>query len=424
MEIDEVSAMMKADFAAKKPFSVAYNGDDRLVRYLKERAPFVDRAFGKTPLLTNVAGSGRAFCEMEYPAIEKMGRHIKELKDEGIKFNWLMNGTILAANEFSREGRAAISEELEMARKFGAEYVTVSVPFLAKFIVKHFPELKPHVSVFAHVDTPQKARRWEDLGVSGVCLDRKLTRDFRTLRAIREAVNMELEVLANDPCLINCPYELYHDDMMARASLPGSGDYLHYCSFTCLRDFMRDPAELVRSTFVRPEDTDEYLDIGIDRLKIVDRNRPTDWIINSLDAYIDRKYEGNLADLLSLFSSFGMRTPDMENVGQQLPGRQAIHGIWDGIRTILGVQMDNSVLDGFLEFFKSADCNRTSCGQCGHCASVADKAVKIDPVTAKKAVKILEKVAELLHARDMSALNFSGFDSGGKPIFIDAGDSE
>ncbi len=402
----------------RRIFSVAYNGTDELVTQLKTRAPLIRGVFGRRAGFLNATSGGRALCELVDPEREKVESHIQELRAAGISFNWLMNGVVLH-EEFKGEGRQAIYAELDWISRVGVDSVTVSIPLLAGIIKQHFPQIRVHVSVFAHVDTPEKAVRWEDLGVSGVCLDRKLTRDFRMLHAIRRAVGLELELLVNDPCLISCPYELYHDSLMSRASLPSRGDYLHYCSYRCLLDFARDPGELIKSTFIRPEDLEEYLSIGIDRFKVVDRNRPTEWIIHALDAYIQRRYAGNLVDLLSLFSALKVERPDaVKFVNAQHISRSTIHEIWKGIQAILGFYIDNRTLDGFLEFFKRTECNKTSCKECNHCATIAKGAVRANERSAEEARLLLQNILDILHSRDLCSLNFAGYDNEGGPIFF------
>ena len=61
--------------------------------------------------------------------------------------------------------------------------------------------------------------------------------------------------------------------------------------------------EFVRSMFVRPENTQDYKEIGIDYFKIAERLKSTRWLVNAKKAYNDQQYR-NLADILTLFSQY------------------------------------------------------------------------------------------------------------------------
>jgi len=53
----------------------------------------------------------------------------------------------------------------------GVRRVTVSTPFLLELVKTPFPEFKVRVGIYAQVDTPRRARFWEDLGADAIVLE-------------------------------------------------------------------------------------------------------------------------------------------------------------------------------------------------------------------------------------------------------------
>jgi len=361
----------------KIKFSVACNWDSHLLEGLQKKN-CVYELYGK---ISGVVGGGRAFCEVPDKSKNYAKDYIQSAKKSGLSFNYLLNATILEGQEFESEGKKKILGEVEWIAKSGAETVTVAIPFLAKLIKAYFPELQVEASVFAHISNLKKLKKWqEECNIDGVCLDRGLTRKFEILEEIRKNTNLRLKILANDPCISECPNELYHDDLMSIYSLPDkSKDYVHYCSFNCLNQFVNKPDEIVRSTFIRPEDVSTYEGLGIDILKIVDRNKPTEWILNAVDAYEKRKYEGNLADILSLFSAYGLKD-SVGKIGEaDIKTKEQLNSIWRKMGSILGLYINNRELNGFLEYFKTHDCDKADCNvTCNYCELQAKKAIKFD----------------------------------------------
>ncbi len=134
-------------------------------------------------------------------------------------------------------------------------------------------------------------------------LDRSLNRrpdDLRTVSArCRNAFpNVKLELLANEGCLYHCPYKLTHD---CHISMRNTGQALDTRRINrelgCMRTLQRAPSRLFQSPFIRPEDVEAYEPYA-DVLKLCGRTLGADFLQRVIEAYVDRKYSGNLLDLL------------------------------------------------------------------------------------------------------------------------------
>jgi len=135
-----------------------------------------------------------------------------------------------------------------------------------------------------------------------------------------------------------------------------------------------DPTEVIKARWVRPEDLSHYEEIGIENFKIAGRRMSTDWIIRSLKAFSNRKYDGNLVDIIDGFSmSFG-------RLEEKDPNIKLTQTISKESKSKLII--DNSKLDGFITFFKKQDCI-SMCNDCSYCEEWGKKAVYIDKEEAQ-----------------------------------------
>jgi collagenase-like PrtC family protease len=136
-----------------------------------------------------------------------------------------------------------------------------------------------------------------------ILLDRSLNRDLDSLAQVARKIRQKLpgvgiEVLANEGCLPSCPFKLSHDAYIALANIEGRD-----CTFQlnqnlgCVRVLGEEPHRILQSPFIRPEDVELYL-YHVDTIKLCGRTLGGRFLKRLLNAYIDRKYEGNLLDLL------------------------------------------------------------------------------------------------------------------------------
>ncbi|MCJ7771864.1 MAG: U32 family peptidase, partial [Desulfobacterales bacterium] len=271
-----------------------------------------------------------------------------------------------------------------------------------QIIKKHYPHLKICASSFARIQTVQAARYWEDLGADKLILPELVSRDFKTLEIIRNAVECELELIANHSCLYYCPQDLHHRNLVSHASQyghPSGGFAADICKLSCQRMKLADPAELIRSRWIRPEDVGVYEEIGIDCLKLVERFRETKSLMNIWNAYKQRTYNGNLAELLTLPQKSAYMTPNVELLDRSdLMDTGKMETIVSVLREPFTgkIFIDNSKLDGFLAYFKTVDCTHMDCQECGYCERIALKAVVIDSDWQKDMVQRFDKAIGLL----------------------------
>ncbi len=360
-------------------FSVATNWDPKLLHGIQDYP--IHSIYGK--LKFDILGGGRNPQKLPVVTPSQVEEHVKQAREQGIEFFYLLNTNSTNNKEFTPQFHKQIYNQLEWLSKIGTDRVTIALPFLAKIVKENFPNLKIHVSKMARVSTAKRAMYWAEMGAASVCLDTYITRNFDRLAEISDSVDLELELLANDACLFQCPYDNYHNATESNVSQENTKtSYFSYCTFSCKQKFWSNPSEIIRSMFIRPEDLQAYSQVGIKRFKLIDRIKPTEWMLNMLKAYSEQKYDGNLADLFGFYNTY-QKKPENQKPKRLKPGQAKsfaqIRRLKSSNYFNLDIFIDNNKLDGFLNHFKKQSCEQSACGiDCKYCAAIAKKAIKIN----------------------------------------------
>jgi len=360
----------------------------------------VDALFGKLPF--DVIGGARPGFVLPQVNREYVKHYIRACHEKGIEFSYLLNAPCLGNLQYSRKGYGQIIDLLEWVDDAGADSVVVGVPYLIDLIRKRFPRLKIKASTTARVNTVRKALQYEEMGVEEIIIDEHINREFKTLEAIRKTVKCNLEILVNNICLWQCPYNYEHVNHDGHASREGEEEancYLQYPGYLCLYRKLMEPVELLKSPWIRPEDLPHYEALGYDRFKITERFKRTPLLVEHVKAYENRRYDGNLLDLFTLprkgaFTPLHLEyfiKPEHVNI-MKISELEKVFDL--EVREL--IRMDNRKLDGFIEHFKKMDCNQTSCSQCLYCEKVFEEVATVDRGGVEKASKKVKDFSEKL----------------------------
>lgn len=251
-----------------------------------------------------VMGSGRA--TLHSARIADIAEQTEYAHRHKVKMNIVINPSCLGGNHLTYEGYKVFSRYFEQLSTAGVDGVTVAEPYLIE-LLRDFP-METVVSCIAHVDSPQRAEFFEDLGADTIAVDTNINRNFAILDAIQHAVSCELKILVNEGCLYKCPFRHAHFNLFSHitssrstllsAQSRSTGIFSDYYFDKCIAIRVRDPAQLVRSPWVRPEDVREYESLGIEHFKIAGRANAVNWIIKCMEAYARRSFKGNLLELI------------------------------------------------------------------------------------------------------------------------------
>ncbi|MGI6656690.1 MAG: hypothetical protein ACOX5Z_07675 [Desulfobulbus sp.] len=136
-----------------------------------------------------------------------------------------------------------------------------------------------------------------------ITLDRSLNRDLDTMATLAMELHqlfpgMRIEALANEGCLPFCPFKPAHDAYAALDRIEGDNRLPALNrDLGCRRILAKQPYRILQSPFIRPEDVDLYL-YHIDTIKLCSHTQNTGFLIRAMSAYRNRRYDGNLLDLL------------------------------------------------------------------------------------------------------------------------------
>jgi collagenase-like PrtC family protease len=360
----------------------------------------VDALFGKLPF--DIVGGARPGFVLPQVDRNDVKEYIQACHQRGLEFSYLLNAPCLGNLQYSRKGYGQLIDLLEWIDRSGADSVTVGIPYLIDLVKKRFPRLKVKVSTTARVNTVRKALQYEEMGVEEIIIDEHINREFRSLEAIRKAVQCNLELIVNNICLWQCPYNYEHVNHDGHASREGEEEqycYLQYPGYLCLYRKLMDPVELLKSPWIRPEDIHHYEGLGYDHFKITERFKRTPLLLEHVKAYEDRRYDGNLLDLFTLprkgaFTPLHLEyfiKPEHVNIMKV----SELGKVFDlEVREL--IQIDNRRLDGFIEHFKNKDCNQTSCSQCRYCENLFGRVAVVKSQEVERAAQRVRDFSEKL----------------------------
>ena len=392
--------------------SVACNFDEELLPGL---APLpVYEVYGK--LTSDYFGGGRPSFYL--PQVDRQGleQYVQETHKHGMRFNYLLNALATENREFTREGQREAEELLGWLQEIGVDSITVCHVYFLRLIKRRFPNFKVRISAHQFTDSPRKVRFWVENGADYIVVSEvNLHREFGVLRALKEAAGeVELQLIVNNWCRQDCAIAGTHAVGLNAASRGGRGGFpLDYCSVVCNDIRLSEPVNYLRANWIRPEDLPLYEEIGYHNFKIVERNTPTQILVERAQAYAARRYDGNLLDLVQNYAypykKIGAKATDAYSFKRLVKyfARPRAVNLWRfrkvmefgkalsvlyPLRGPNPVQIDNRGLDGFMERFKEKGCQEQDCGSCGYCHEWAEQTVRMDPAWRERTHAILKEL--------------------------------
>lgn len=303
---------------------------------------------------TELQNSGRVTEVLPDVSKAMFQEYVAYSVENGIDFNYTINPACLGNMEFTRDGLEKIRHFLYELYDMEVRWLTVTSPAVMEIVTSLDVKFHVKTSAICEITAPYKAKFYQQLGAERVVVDPDITRDFDRLERIGKAFGDGVEIIVNNVCYKNCPYKMFHYNHEAHCTSTNPQDIKDFYSNRCSMQKAQKPEHFIRLNFIRPEDLKFYMDCGIHYFKFQGRqNIVTGDIQRVLDAYINKEYEGNLLDLITLFSPYNSFQPYIEN----------------------------RELDGFVEqFYKNRSFCKDSCQECGYCVSYAKKSMDYEEV--------------------------------------------
>ncbi len=311
-------------------------------------------------------GSGRSPKNLPVVDINQLERYVKHGNNKGIEFNYVINASCMGSNELVKEGYHKICDFLKMLQDIGIQWVTICLPSLMEIAKYNTPGLKIKASTICQINSPSKAKFYEELGIKRIVLDEDIYKRFDILKNIRKVYSGDIEIITNSFCLNDCPYKTFHFNSFSHSYI--YEDKYPYYNTRCTNIHI-DAENYLKLNWIRPEDLHYYSEIGINYFKLQGRTNVYDGNpIKAVTHYIEEHYEGDLISLLELFS-------------ESRPLSFARYKI------------DNRKLDGFFDRFAQEPgfCNKI-CSECSYCKGFADTSISQINATLMEIVKLMFKV--------------------------------
>ena len=173
------------------------------------------------------------------------------------------------------------------------------------------PALEAVPGVNCMMDSPDKVAAYTEIieqtrfKLPGrLLIDRSLNRDLHALNALasntkRQIPGIRLELLANEGCILHCPFKPAHDAQIALSNtgLVREATWMINRTAGCHSYFFKHPHRFLKSPFIRPEDTARYRGVA-DTIKLCGRTLGPGFLARCINAYLDQSFDGNLMDLM------------------------------------------------------------------------------------------------------------------------------
>ena len=148
-------------------------------------------------------------------------RDLTRLRGAGVKLDLLLNANCYGPQAMSTALERRVGGILETLDSWGCrpEICTVASPFVARTVKALAPDVEVRASVNMRLTTLQAFRYLAPL-FDSYYLGRDVQRNLETVKRFSDwcrANGKKLCMLANSGCLRNCPWQTYHDNLIAHS---------------------------------------------------------------------------------------------------------------------------------------------------------------------------------------------------------------
>lgn len=301
----------------------------------------------------------------------ELKQYIKKAKENGINFNYTANSIIPFGSkiEFAKNANNVV-DFISWLEEIGTYRITVANPMMLELIRNVAKsDIEIEISTIMHIDTLTQIKYlYEKYNVRKICVNLNKNRDFEWLKNAAEYCNKNgiiLELMVNEFCGVGgdnyATHCVYRDSCYichaTNRTLEDANSLDNYPMKLCTNSRNENPSNWLRLKFIRPEDIRHYNDIGINHFKVTGRTGTSKYILQTITAYLNESYDGNLLNLWKPLESIGK---------DELEGNSAYN-------------IQNKKLDGFLDFWKntSHNCDYEVCGEtCKYCEQWYNNIIK------------------------------------------------
>jgi collagenase-like PrtC family protease len=256
--------------------------------------PWVGAASGRAAL-------GKKRGGLDWNAQYTLEDDLIQLRRMGIKLDLLFNANCYGSRAVSQSLENEVISILEHIEEVcnGVDTVTTTSLAVARTVKKYFPKVEVRASVNMRIGSPQAMSYISGL-FDSFYIQRDIQRNIEQVKSVKawcDKNNKGLYMLANSGCLRFCPGQTFHDNMVAHDAeideMKNIADWTPHVCWNLYRD-KKNYSELLKATWIRPEDLHHYDEL-FPVVKLATRQHMHPRMV--IDAYVNRRYAGNLADL-------------------------------------------------------------------------------------------------------------------------------
>ncbi len=305
------------EIEARRKYAFGYYFDKRggftFRDLVEEYAPFLKEVYFPWPGLL----SARELDKDIVPLRKKLVDDLKFCRSKGLALDLLVNATCYGDTALTAAQREDYFGHLKELSSFGLmpEIVTTTSPYIATITKKFDASVDRRASVNMRLNSTL-AMEYVAETFDSFYLCRDLQRDLPTVKMFAEwgkKNGKKICMLANSGCLRNCPWQTFHETLLAHdfRHIKGEIMKLDMPSTLCVGIVQsKQYEEILRASWIRPEDLYRYEPyVSVFKLSTREADRP-DLI---LKAYTSRSFNGDLLVLLDPGFSFLVRPNVFDN---------------------------------------------------------------------------------------------------------------
>jgi hypothetical protein len=299
------------EIEARRKYAFGYFFDKRggftFRDLVEEYAPFLKEVYFPWPGLL----SARELDKNIAPLRKKLVDDLKFCRSKGLALDLLVNATCYGDTALTPVQREEYFGHLKELSSFGLmpEIVTTTSPYIATITKKFDASVDRRASVNMRLNSTL-AMEYVAETFDSFYICRDLQRDLPTVKMFAEwgeKNGKKICMLANSGCLRNCPWQTFHETLLAHdfRHIQGEIMKLNMPSTLCVGIVQsKQYEEILRASWIRPEDLYRYEPyVSVFKLSTREADRP-DLI---LKAYTSRSFNGDLLLLLDPGFSFLVR---------------------------------------------------------------------------------------------------------------------
>ena len=306
---DEIEARRKYAFG----YFFEKRGGRTFRDLVEQYAPYLKEVYFPWPGLL----SARELDKDIAPLRRKLIDDLKFCRSKGLALDLLVNATCYGDTALTSVQREEYFGHLKELSSFGLmpEIVTTTSPYIATITKKFDASVDRRASVNMRLNSTL-AMEYVAETFDSFYICRDLQRDLPTVKMFAEwgkKNGKSICMLANSGCLRYCPWQTFHETLLAHdfRHIQGEMRKLDLPSTLCVGIVQsKQYEEILRASWIRPEDLYQYEPyISVFKLSTREADRP-DLI---LQAYTSRSFNGDLLLLLDPGFSFMVRPYVFDN---------------------------------------------------------------------------------------------------------------